>query len=82
MPPRKKYKNTNTEESHMEENTELDWNEAKSHFDAVRQIYQDLEGLTGANTTAALRIVFDPLAKRYNAGERSAELFEKMMDVA
>lgn len=66
----------------MEENTELDWNEEKSHFDAVRQIYQDLEGLTGANTTAALRIVFDPLAKRYNAGERSAELFEKMMDVA
>lgn len=61
--------------------SETDWNEAKSHFDQVRQIYQDNEGVLGLNTTIALRIVFDPLAKRYNSGERTTKLFEEMMSV-
>lgn len=65
----------------MEENADLDWEQAKTHFDEVRQMYQEFEGWAGLNTTTALRIVFDPLAKRYNAGERSAELFEEMMAV-
>ena len=59
----------------------LDWPAATAHFDAVRKQYQDLEGMPGVNTTLALRAVFDPLAKRYNAGERTTALFEEMMSV-
>lgn len=59
----------------------MDWDKAKEHFDTIRKDYQDLEGLPGVNTSLALRIVFDPLAKRYNAGERSQELYDAMMQV-
>ncbi len=48
--------------------TEEEWKKAKKHFDAARQIYLDLEGTPGVNTTFALRAVFDPLAHRYNIG--------------
>ena len=58
-----------------------DWERAKEHFDKVRQRYMDLEGTPGINTTIALRTVFDPLAKRYNSGERTGELFTEMMNV-
>lgn len=58
-----------------------DWDAAKRHFDRVRQIYQDMEGIPGVNTTLALRLTFDPLAKRYNAGERTPELYADMMEV-
>jgi hypothetical protein len=57
----------------------LDWERAKTHFDMVRQIYMDMEGMPGVNTTMALRITFDPLAKRFNQGERTAELYAEMM---
>lgn len=59
----------------------MDWEKAKEHFDAVRKQYQDLEGTPGVNTTVALRAVFDPLARRYNNGERTQELFEEMSAV-
>ena len=59
----------------------MDWAKAKQHFDQVRQIYQDLQGLNGVNTTLALRIVFDPLGRRYNRGERTKELYGRMMAV-
>jgi len=59
----------------------MDWEKAKEHFDEKRKIYQDLEGRIGVNTTLALRMVFDPLALRYNKGERSQELYDEMMDV-
>jgi hypothetical protein len=58
-----------------------DYLKAKMHFDNVRKQYEDLEGVEGVNTTIALRFVFDPLAKRYNAGERSEELYCAMMAV-
>lgn len=61
--------------------TALDWDAAKQHFDDVRKVYQDLEGKPGVNTTVALRLVFDPLAKRFNSGERTAELHAEMMAV-
>lgn len=61
--------------------TQLDWHAAKAHFDAVRQQYRDLEGTPGVNTTLALRLTFDPLARRYNSGERTADLYEEMMAV-
>jgi hypothetical protein len=47
----------------------------------VYGIYGGLEGTPGCNTTLALRVVFDPLAKRYNNGERSQELYDEMMAV-
>lgn len=60
---------------------ELDWNKAKKNFDAVRKQYQDMEGAPGVNTTLALRITFDPIAVRYNNGERTQELHDEMMSV-
>ena len=60
---------------------DLDWERAKTHFDAVRKYYQDLEGTPGANTTLALRAIFDPLAIRYNNGERTLELFDSLMNI-
>jgi len=60
----------------------MDWDRAKEHFDEVRNQYQDLEGVPGVNTSMALRLSFDPLAKRYNSGERTSELYEEMMGVA
>lgn len=59
----------------------LDWDLAKNHFDSTRQQYMDLEGMPGVNTTIALRHVFDPLARRYNQGERSSELHAEMLAV-
>jgi len=60
---------------------DMDFSKAKEHFDAVRKEYEDLEGVQGVNTTLALRKVFDPLARRYNEGERTGELFLQMMSV-
>ena len=60
----------------------MDWDKAKAHFDEVRRQYQDMEGMPGVNTTFALRVVFDPLALRYNNGERSQDLYDDMMGIA
>jgi hypothetical protein len=57
------------------------WDEVKDHFDKVRQIYMDLDGVPGINVTPILVEVLEPLAKRYNAGERSQELFDEMKGV-
>jgi len=59
----------------------MDFEKAKKYFDAVRKEYEDLEGKPGVNTSLALRLTFDPLAKRYNGGERTKEIFDAMMAV-
>lgn len=59
----------------------LDWDAVKRHFDSVRKQYIDLQGVPGVNTTLALRLTFEPLAIRYNAGERSRELYDAMASV-
>lgn len=61
--------------------TQLDWQAAKSHFDTIQQIYLDMQGQPGVNTTFALRLTFEPLRKRYNRGERTPELYDAMMGV-
>lgn len=66
---------------HKASPVELDWAKAKQHFDDLRQQYQELEGTPGVNTTLALRAVFDPLAKRFNAGERTPELHKEMLEL-
>ena len=65
----------------MTEESGLDWNKAKKHFDSIRQVYLDLEGVSNVNTTFALRVGFDPVAKRYNSGERTKELYDEMLSV-
>lgn len=59
----------------------MDVGRGKGHFDAVRKEYEDLEGVRGVNTTPALRLVFDRLAVRYNACDRSEGLYMEMMAV-
>lgn len=65
----------------MSEEIKPDWDKAKNHFDKVRKQYQELEGMPGVNTTMALRLVFDPLSKRFNSGERTPELHLEMLEV-
>jgi hypothetical protein len=59
----------------------LDWDKAKSRFDGVRQSYLDLDGVPGVNVAYALNLVIEPIARRYNAGERTEELYEEMMSL-
>lgn len=61
--------------------TKMDWEKAKAHFDEVRKQYQDLEGKPGVNTSFALHFTFTPLARRFNSGERTKELYDEMMEV-
>lgn len=61
--------------------TAEDWDKAKGHFDQVVGHYEALRGMPGVNVTVALTYVFAPLLERYNAGERSAALYQEMMDV-
>lgn len=61
--------------------TAEDWDKAKGHFDRVVGHYEALRGMPGVNVTVALTYVFVPLLERYNAGERSAALYQEMMDV-
>ncbi len=59
----------------------MDWDLAKKHFDAVKSEYEALINTPGVNVQFALAFTFQPLADRYDAGERSAELYEAMMAV-
>lgn len=58
-----------------------DWDKAKERFDRVVSQYESLRGMPGVNVTIALTFVFVPLLERYNAGERSAALYQEMMSV-
>ncbi len=59
----------------------LDWEKAKAYFDQALDEYKALIGHTGVNTSLAIMLVFDPLLKRYNSGERSQELYNEMLAV-
>jgi hypothetical protein len=60
---------------------EAAWISAKEHFDTVRQSYLDLDGIPGVNVSVALNLVFRPLSKRYNGGERTQALYDEMLSV-
>lgn len=60
---------------------QLDWDKAKSHFDKIKQRYEDLMYTPGVNTSLALAIVFTPLQQRFETGERTAALYDEMMSV-
>jgi hypothetical protein len=65
----------------MTEGEKADWDFAKARFDRIRQQYLDLDGVPGVNVQFALQLTFAPLAKRYNAGERTDELYLEMLEV-
>ena len=66
----------------MDEPTEQEWAEAKEQFDYVFGFYKDLlGGAIGVQVLPAITIVFEPLARRYNGGERSRGLYEEMLAV-
>lgn len=65
----------------MSEVEVINWEHAKRHFDMIRQQYLDLQGTPGVNVSLALRFTFEPLAVRYNRGERSRDLYDAMLSV-
>ena len=56
----------------------MDWDKAKQHFDKVCEQH---EAVSGVNTSYALAFTFDPLADRYDDGERTQELYDNMIAV-
>jgi len=58
-----------------------DWHEATAHFFATMRRYQDLMGAPTVVVGPALLVTFEPLARRYESGERTRELFEAMQAV-
>lgn len=65
----------------MNEPTEKQWAEAKERFDYHMNLYKELLGQPGVMTGPALMLTFEPLLRRYNAGERTRELYDEMMGV-
>ena len=59
----------------------LDWDKVWKRFNGVMQQYKDMIGTPGVNTTIALALTFEPIARRYNEGERTQKLFDEMMSV-
>lgn len=57
----------------------MNWEEAKRHFDEVREQYLSLRRTPGVNVEFALCFTFDPLSDRYERGERTQDLYDAMM---
>ena len=62
----------------METISNADWEKAKSNFDVVLEQYLELLGTPGVITSFAIKNVFLPLLKRWNAGERTQELYAEL----
>lgn len=58
-----------------------DWQEAAAHFFATMRRYQDLMGAPTVVVGPALLVTFEPLARRYQSGERTRELYDAMLAV-
>lgn len=54
-----------------------DWEKAKAYFDEIKRTYNDI----GACGQPALQIVFFPLERRYEQGERTQDLLDAMLSV-
>lgn len=61
--------------------TDEQWATAKRHFDEVKAQYVDLMGMPGVSVGPALMVTFEPLARRFNKGERSPELYQQLLSV-
>ena len=58
----------------------LRWDIAKAHLDMTIENYESLRGSPHVNVDFALQYVLIPRAERYDAGERTEELFRAMME--
>lgn len=58
-----------------------DWHEAAAHFFATMRRYQDLMGAPTVVVGPVLLVTFEPLARRYQSGERTRELYDAMLAV-
>lgn len=61
-------------------NTE-DWEAAYAHFMYYMEMYRSMLGQPDVMVGPALMVVFEPLLRRYNSGERSQKLYDEMMGV-
>lgn len=59
----------------------MDWDKAETHFTDVLEEYKELVGTPGVNVIFAMVRTFDPLLKRFKAGERTKDLYDAMMGV-
>lgn len=59
------------------ETQQLDWAKAERHFNMIYDAYKDLP----VNVGFFGLTVFREIKRRFDAGERTPELFQEMMDV-
>lgn len=59
----------------------MDWIKCERHFRSVMGHYGQLAGAPGVNVMPALAMVFQPLLKRFEEGERTQELYDEMLAV-
>ena len=59
--------------------TDKQWESVKVRTDKLRDAYLMLGQLPNANINFALKMVIDPLIKRYEDGERTQSLYNEMM---
>ena len=56
---------------------ENNWNEAKEHLYYIKSAYEEI-GWTG---TFAIALTINPLIERFEAGERTNDLYDKIMEL-
>lgn len=62
---------------------EKDWEKAKKHLDDIIHLYEgSMQAANGIRTSVdmPLQLYLWPLRRRYDAGERSDELYNKMIN--
>jgi hypothetical protein len=60
----------------MEKIMDLDWTKAYEYLQSIRKMYTEI-GLG----FIALKIIINPLLLRYEKGERSQDLYDKIMEL-
>lgn len=56
---------------------DLDWRRAIAHIHAAKRAYEEIGWAGGF----ALTLTINPLIRRYESGERTAELYAEVMDI-
>ena len=58
-----------------------EWKSAKEYLDERKKNYLELSHLPGINVSFVCNMVIAPLRARFNAGERSQDLYDAMLAV-
>ncbi len=61
--------------------TEENWIKAKKHFDIVRDAFVELRENQGLMVAIALPLFIEPLGRRFEAGERTQDLYDEMTEL-